>query len=234
MLKGIMFDMDNTILYSRINFKRMRDELVTYFTESHQLPQSLFREVETPAVVIEVGKKAIIQQKYPDSVEHEGLVWQNNKDFQAIDTAIWSLVKEIEVEGMIGAQLAPDSKETLRKLKELGYAVTIVTNNAYASAKLALEETELYHQFDLLVSRDQMKALKPAPDGLLYTRSKLEHIQEWLMVGDSWIDGKAAEQAQIPFIAYQGEQQEMEKHAVPVQAYVTSFHELEEWIKRYF
>lgn len=107
--------------------------------------------------------------------------------------------------GMQGAELEPGAVELLSELKGR-YHIAIVTNNSVEAAEIALRDNGISEYFDFIIGRELMKALKPSPDGFLRVLDEFKHsANEWLSVGDSWIDGKASISAGIRFIAYRSD-----------------------------
>lgn len=179
--------MDNTLLQSRIDFGAMKREIYSYLCSYRILPEGMPMDNHTTSTIIAEAVKT-------------GLL-TDELSFQ-----MWDIAKKHEVQGMIGAQLEPGALELIQQLH--GHLhLAIVTNNAEEAAMTALKENQIARYFDLIVGREAMGFLKPAPDGYLEV---LKHYhgtssQEWLSVGDAWVDGKASQDAEIPFIAYRGD-----------------------------
>ena len=107
---------------------------------------------------------------------------------------------------MMGSVLEAGASELVQQLHGQLH-LAIVTNNAVEAAMAALEENKIAHYFDLIIGREAMGLLKPAPDGYMEVLKHFPHTspEEWLSVGDAWVDGKASESAGISFIAYRGD-----------------------------
>jgi phosphoglycolate phosphatase len=195
-VKGVIFDMDNTLLKSRINFKAMKEELHNYLVEQKLLPHHLLSfDDHTCSTLIGLAMKEGVSQ-YQDS-------------------QIWSIVQKHEVQGMVGAGLEKGALELLNKLHGQ-YTLVILTNNAQVAAEKALKDTCIFSLFKLIVGRESMLELKPHPSGVEFILEMFPDIlkDEWLFIGDSWIDGKAAQGAGVSFINYCGDIEEMEKKGV--------------------
>ncbi|UED76152.1 HAD family hydrolase [Brevibacillus sp. DP1.3A] len=206
--KGIIFDMDNTLLQSRINFTEMKRAIFQLWADNGIVSPTLEWEKHTASQLIEIGRKA------------EQMTIE-------LEQAMWDAVTAIEKEGMHGAVLEQHAVEVLEELKNR-YQLYILTNNAYAAAEEALNETGIASYFDEIVAREQMTTLKPSPSGIHYIRSRKPDwpVSAWAMIGDSWIDGKAACDGQVAFIAYQGNEQDMEQNGVVPKAYINDLKEL--------
>ncbi|MFS0553522.1 HAD family hydrolase [Brevibacillus sp. 179-C9.3 HS] len=206
--KGIIFDMDNTLLQSRINFSEMKRTIFQLWADNGIVPSTLDWQNHTASQLIEIGRKA-------------------ERMTRELEQAMWDAVTAIEKEGMHGAVLEQHAVEVLEQLKN-SYQLYILTNNAYAAAEEALNETGIASYFDEIVAREQMTTLKPSPSGIHYIRSRKPEwpVSAWTMIGDSWIDGKAACDGQVAFIAYQANELDMERNGVVPKAYITDLKEL--------
>ena len=94
------------------------------------------------------------------------------------------------------AKLTPGVDFLLRKLKHLDYKLGLVSNNSRMAVDLVLRKFELYDRFDDVVTRDDVRWLKPHEEPLITAMSNLK-IKPWetIYVGDSAvdvIDGKRA------------------------------------------
>jgi phosphoglycolate phosphatase len=97
-----------------------------------------------------------------------------------------------------------------------------------------LEKTGVIHYFHTIVGRDQLPALKPDSCGVEYVLRQYPHIprQNWLLVGDSWIDGMAAKEAGIQFLAYKGNEHELNEKNVPYIGNLSHIHQLLPYLKK--
>lgn len=207
-LKGIIFDMDNTLLQSRINFPGMKKAVFDLLVQHQLMDPKLDYTKHSASQLIELGRNS-------GSITDE------------IESSVWDTIVAFETEGMLGAALEEGAEEVLDALKQ-HYTLVILTNNARSAAVKALEETSIIYSFDQIAGREQMAMLKPSPSGIHFILAQYPDIsaEQWVMVGDSWIDGKAAQEGGVSFIAYQGDQQEMEEQGVTPVAYIGHLREL--------
>src|SRR6185437_7276447 len=108
-----------------------------------------------------------------------------------VESPLWEIALDHERQAMAIASLQSGAREAIEGARAAGFATAVWTNNAREVTGVALE------RFDLLVTRDEMRALKPAPDGW---RVILEHFgaaHDAIVVGDSWVDGVAAQAAGV-------------------------------------
>ncbi|MFP3387389.1 HAD family hydrolase [Brevibacillus sp. SIMBA_040] len=213
--KAIIFDMDNTLLQSRINFLEMKRAIFQIWVENDICEPALEWQGYTASQLIEIGRRS-------------------ERMTAELEAHMWAAVTAIEKEGMHGAVLEAHAADVLAKLHQ-SYRLFILTNNAYAAAQEALNETNIIHYFDEVVAREQMTTLKPHPSGITYILKQYPDlpVSAWTMIGDSWIDGKAAQDGHVRFVAYHGKRDEMERHGVVPQAFITDLRELlkQDWIE---
>src|SRR5215471_5716 len=95
----------------------------------------------------------------------------------------------------------------------------------------------LADELDLVVTRDDMRALKPDPDGW---RVIAEHFgavargsgdpSDAVVVGDSWVDGVAAAKAGVSFIAYRARQEYLDRWQVTPIVHLADLALLPAWL----
>jgi phosphoglycolate phosphatase len=91
-------------------------------------------------------------------------------------------------------------KEILRELKSDGYKIGIVTTKYRYRIEKILNRFQAADLVDLIVGSDDVKIEKPNPEGLLWAIDTLQlEKDEVLYVGDSVVDAKTAENAEVDF-----------------------------------
>ncbi|NLC69151.1 MAG: HAD-IA family hydrolase [Clostridiaceae bacterium] len=211
-IKGIIFDMDNTLLSSRIDFAAMKSDTYNYIVKLGLLPGDPEFLGMTTAGIIEKAA-------------------ESNKMTKALKDKIWSIPTKYEILGMKDAPLEPGAEELLEELHGK-YRLAVVTNNSVKAAIRAFKRNNIYRYFDIIVGREMVDSLKPSADGFLYVLSRYKDIPpaEWLSVGDAWLDGKASMQAGIKFIAYNGDIEKMNSMGVYPYAEIGDIRELKRFI----
>ncbi len=131
-----------------------------------------------------------------------------------------------ERRAMAEATLVPFARETVTAMKDLGFATAIWTNNDRVVTDVVLARFELLPYLDLIVTRDEVRRLKPDPDGLRVVRERWPDAARIVVVGDSWVDGAAAQAGGVPFIAYCPDRAEMERRGVVITAEIHSLLDL--------
>ena len=131
-----------------------------------------------------------------------------------------------ERRAMVEATLEPFAREALAAMKQLGFATAVWTNNDRVVADHVLTRFDLLSHLDLVVTRDDVRRLKPHPDGVRVVRERWPDAERIVVVGDSWVDGAAAQAAGVPFIAYRPDLAEMERRGVVTTARIQSLLDL--------
>jgi phosphoglycolate phosphatase len=131
-----------------------------------------------------------------------------------------------ERRAMEQATVEPDAREALAAMKQLGFATAVWTNNDRVVTDFVLARFDLLEHLDLIVTRDDVAHLKPDPDGLRIVRRRWPEAERIVVVGDSWVDGLAAQAGGVPFIAYRGDDAELERRGVVIAARIASLLDL--------
>lgn len=185
---ALIFDMDNTVLGSHIDFAAIRREL-----------GAMLREAGATAESDEALRREAIGELVARAASHDV------ERGTAIAPRMWEIISAHEAEGLRGAAALDGAPEVLAALRARGYRIAILTNNSRGGASLALAAAGLARAAETVVTRDDVPTMKPASDGVVEALRRLAGRQELraaYVIGDSWIDGAAARGAGARFIAY--------------------------------
>ena len=108
----------------------------------------------------------------------------------------------------------------------MGFRTALWTNNGGAATRQVLEHFALAPYLDLVVTREEVRHLKPDPDGLRVIGERWPDLGAVFVAGDSWVDGQAAGVRGVPFIAYRADHDELKRRGVPVWAAIAHWSEL--------
>jgi phosphoglycolate phosphatase len=144
------------------------------------------------------------------------------------ETALWRLALEREQRAMEQATLEAGALDALAGARRLGFSTALWTNNAGTVTRSALARLGMAQHFDVVVTRDEMRELKPHPDGwrVIATLADGALTEGAFMVGDSWVDGVAATAAGVPFIAYRMSAADLERWKITPVATLLDLSEL--------
>lgn len=185
-IKAVIFDLEGTLLTSKINFANMQKQLIQILT-----PYG-FTKDSFPWLVITNS------HKFKESLKEKGF---NDAQISKIDSEITNTIQEGEMENIEDTVEIEGAKETLQKLKTKKIKIGIVTRNCRVSTIEALKITNMLELIDIIVARDDCKNPKPDTEHLLQALRGLEiKPNEAIMIGDSWLDALCALNAKVKFI----------------------------------
>ena len=148
-----------------------------------------------------------------------------------LEAAAWKIALDHEQRAVEEAWLEPGAMDAVLGARAAGCGVAVWTNNARGVTALALERFGLLPHFDLVVTRDEMGALKPAPDGwTVIARHFGTRESDAVIVGDSWVDGLAAAKAGVPFVAYRAKAPDLARWGIEPIAHLTDLAALPAWL----
>lgn len=97
--------------------------------------------------------------------------------------------------------LLPGTFEIFKFLKENDVKIGIVTTKFHYRINQILSKFHIEDYVDMIIGAEDVKIEKPNPEGLLYMIKKMEiGNKEVLYIGDSLVDAKTAERANVDFI----------------------------------
>ena len=178
--KLIIFDMDNTLIHSHLDFPLMKAETLRLLREAGHEPDETLPLTQTMNII-----------KYSGKLSSES------------ETRIWRRVDEIECAGLENIDAEPGIEEVLELLSYSTHMVAL-TNTKEEAASACLCKLGLTKWLEYVMGRGGAPQLKPAPDGMLelLAHYPLLKAADALAVGDALIDIRAARGAGLRFVAY--------------------------------
>ncbi|MDO4582057.1 MAG: HAD hydrolase-like protein [Bacillota bacterium] len=184
--KLIIFDMDNTLLRSKIDFALMKSEVLRLLAE-----RGLIGEPSWPsAKIINYFRE---RDLLPASLEQE----------------IWRRITEIEYQGLASAEAEPGVHQALKQLAAHAH-LAVVSNNIDAAVRDNLDRLGISEHLQLMMGRGAVPQLKPSPLGILAAAAHFPQLTpaDCVTIGDALNDNEAAAAAGMDFIAYNGSRSE--------------------------
>ncbi len=132
----------------------------------------------------------------------------------ALEAAVWEVALDHERRAMEVAALEPGALAAVVGARRSGFATAIWTNNARELTVPALARLGLADELDLIVTRDDMRALKPDPDG-------------WRVIAEHF--GRLAK-AGVSFIAYRARQEDLDHWQVTPIVHLADLALLPAWL----
>lgn len=201
----MIFDLDNTLLMSHIDFIGVRHRLIDILEE---------------AAIADRPREALLALSLPELVEI------GTRENSSLAARMWGEIRSAEVQGLEGAVPADDADAVLRALRARGYHLALLTNNAREGLVERLEAMGLVPHFELVATRDDVPAPKPDAAGIRYVLARLPAAREAYMIGDAWIDAQAARLAGIRFVGVGPRRDAIEVRGIPIWAWVNNLSEL--------
>ncbi len=195
LLHAVVFDLDNCLIQSTIDFKKIKWHLLKVIREeSPNAPASLS--------VVNLDVTDIQALSIAELLKHI-------KSFSpTLHQQALQFVEEEELKGSANPKPMPCSRELLIELRQLELKVGLLTNNNRTITSRVLNSLSWLDYFDLVVTRDDVTEMKPSPEGLQFFLEKWNLNQKALLyIGDSWIDETAALEAGVYFIGIKREWQ---------------------------
>jgi beta-phosphoglucomutase-like phosphatase (HAD superfamily) len=173
-IKTVIFDFDNTIcdmLIDWTEWDRQVGELMRSYDPETQLTGGYMRDNRINAFI----------EKYGNDFREK---WRK-------------LSNEYEKEN---AHKCNARENVLNVIRDIDCDLWIWSSNSEETVKKYLTEMGIVHKFSKFITRDSVDFIKPNPSGFFKAASKDANKQEFLMVGNSNNDRKAAEAAGIAYI----------------------------------
>jgi len=173
-IKAIIFDFDGTLAVLNIDFSAMRERVFDLMRRSG-IREEAVREKYLLEIIDEVYQ--ILWKKNPSGAE---TFYQGSHD----------ILHEVEMKAAEEGRLIPGAVGTLKRLREKGIKVGIITRNCEDAVRRVFPDINDFS--DVFVSRNSVKKVKPHPDHLTFVMKLLKISgEEAVMVGDHLIDIQA-------------------------------------------
>jgi len=189
MLTAVIFDMDGVI----VDTEGLQSKSFEHVLSKHKV---------TPVY----NEHGIVQEVGVNARDN----WHRLKQLHKLEPDIESLYeqKQAAYERLLSAEIKPmpGLLPLFELLKENEIKTAIASSSSLRHIELILNQLSLFDQFDIVVSGDQVKNGKPAPDIFLAAAQKLKvGINECVVIEDAPTGVKAANNASIKVIAVPNE-----------------------------
>ncbi len=185
MVRGLIFDVDGTLVTLTVD----REKLLSATTVTLQRMgfDTSFVEGDnlTTQDIIETARQQVEEGKVKTT-------------FESFRTSLNATLDSVEMDWNARAVPIAGTADVLKRLKAANVKLATLTNSGRVPSDWLLRKHDLHGLFDFTLTRDDVPALKPRPDGIVKAMAMMGlPREEVIYVGDSIIDVRAARAAGI-------------------------------------
>jgi len=188
-LKGIIFDLDSTLVQSHVDFPKMKRHIIKFLEDNGHPPDTLCPIDQTTVVIMEHAEGEWERQVKPE------------EERRRLRDVITGYMNQGELEAIETLTDIPGVSEAVDKLKAKGLKLAILTRGHHEYAVEALKKTGMHGYFDLILGRGETPQPKPYREAIDYTVRRMGlTVDDVVMVGDHQIDYDSAKSSRCMFI----------------------------------
>jgi len=186
--KGIVFDLDGTLVNSEVDFVKMKKNMIAVL-EEHGAPVGVLTPKMTTVVILEYAENNWAERGIPE-LERGRLRDEMTR-----------LMDQVELEAVNTLTAIKGAKNAIHRLRKMGYRLAILTRSHHEYAVKALEKIGMRGDFELILGRDETPQPKPYAEAMIHTAKLMKlRLDEIFLVGDHHIDATCALNAKCHFI----------------------------------
>ncbi len=222
MVKGIIFDLDGTLIKSMVDFPKMKRRMIDFIQKLNFNNTIYTTQQTTNEIILDLNEKMN---------RHNLSEVEKKKIFDAIS----EILTEVEFENINKVQLLPGVREFITEIHSYGIKLAILTRASEKYTKATLKITKLADFFTVIATRDDFTLLRAKPHqvALDYTIDKLGvPPKNIIFIGDHELDYTCARRGDIRFIGVLGGAYDRTKlNGLPDIKVVENFYELGKLVK---
>ena len=187
MTLGVLFDLDGTLVTFNFDVQGSRKALFAELTKLGFDMSNLSLTSPTQNVI--------------DAARSQAETGRAKIDFGRVRERLFSILDGFELDSGRSVTAFPEAKETLANLR--GFAkLGVLTNSGRKAASRILGRSSLLGYFDFVLTRDDVDAMKPSPEGVNKAVAMFALPKEKVVyVGDGLLDIIAAKAAGLKVIS---------------------------------
>jgi len=218
---AVLFDLEGTLV------KSVEDDQETVLEFRVKTREKLLSLRIPPSELEDVITSTLMRNKAFEYVEDHF----DKRESRLFHLEMDRFLKKYELSWAESSQIFPDTLPTLLRLKELECKMGLITNTSREAANCMLSIHGIGDFFEAVITREDIKRLKPDPEGILLALKRLE-AAEFVFVGDLIHDSRAAERAGgISIIVNRHHSKRLDFHADYVVKSLTEIPDLVEHLK---
>ncbi len=181
-IKAVVFDLDGTLASFNLDYKALRSEI-----RSHLLRAGV------PTSVLSVN------ESFFEMLKNAEIFFKNSGkssvNFVEIQNEAFAIAEKYELDAASKTSLMPGANETLKLLKQMKIKIGLCTISSEKAANHILQRFKVDDFFQIVVSREKVKNVKPNPEHFEAAIKELgTKIKETMIVGDSTADMQSAKE----------------------------------------
>ena len=179
-IKAVIFDLDGTVASFNLDYKTVR-ALIKGYLMNRGVPASILSLNES---VFEMLRKTEIWARNSGKTE---------EFLDAVRCEALAMTEMYELEAAGSTSLLPGVVDTLKALRAMGLKIGLCTINSEKSVDRILKRLGIASLFEVTISRNQVKHVKPDPEHLQAALKVLgASPEETVVIGDSHVDMQSA------------------------------------------
>ncbi|MCK4649490.1 HAD-IA family hydrolase [bacterium] len=180
----VLFDFDGTLVQLNLNFPEIYREVYS-IVKRYDIDPTLYQDFFLIELVETITQE--LKKHNPGKAE------KFNREAEGF-------LRGREIAAAKEAEVIPGACQTLKRLKERGIRIGIVTRNCKEAVRIGLGKNDFI--YDLLLTRDDIRPVKPEPHSLEKALQVLRGKPEGtIMVGDHPIDIRAGKKVGVKTVA---------------------------------
>jgi pyrophosphatase PpaX len=181
-IEAVIFDLDGTLASFNLDYKTLRIEVRNYL-RTKGVPSSVMSTNES---FFDMLKKAEIYFKN---------LTKTDAAFVEIQKEALAIAEKFEVEAASCTSLMPGAYETLKALKRMNLKIGLCTINSQKATNNILQRFQIADFFDVVVTREMVKQIKPNSEHFEAALKKLQAKPEaTVVIGDGVADMQSAKE----------------------------------------
>lgn len=183
-MEVVLFDLEDTLV---------KTEGPMTIKELKNRAKQKFSEMGIPDQTLQKSDKVTIMRNEAYRYAEKHFSHNRRKLF---NSEFDKFMKDYEVAAARDSALFDDTVQALQELQKIGTIMGIVTNTSREALQKILSEHRIGAFFQVVVTREDVKMLKPSPEGIRLALKRLHREKNhFFFVGDSMFDMTAAMKA---------------------------------------
>jgi len=199
---AVLFDLEDTLV-------KTPWQNVKHVLRFRRQTKKKLIELGIPPSILEGIQRATIMRNKASEYITENF---SHADTEEFNREMEKFLRRYELYSAKNSELFPETASALEELKKLKAKMGIVTNTSREAVDIVFMLHGLKKYFDVVITRENVKKLKPDPEGILLAVKKIE-AKKFFMVGDLVHDALATNANGISIIVRRNLENEVDFHA---------------------